>query len=172
MLYLFVEGADDRRLVNVLFHNTEEKSIIEYSRRNNSSIAKFIRALNGTSDRYIFFADSDTKSMDQRKSDIKTKFKSINEDQIVIVCIEIESWYYAGMNVELCQKNKIKFKDDANRVSKEGFLSLIKKCSLQKTEIMIEVAKMFDVDLARKRNASFSDFYDRYIKNEEPTKAV
>lgn len=163
MWYLFVEGPDDERLIASLFSNIVNKRIYQYSNKRQCDVAKFIRGINHNANwEYVFFADSDTKNIDEKRKDIKCKWRDLKEDKIVIVCIEIESWYYAGMTQELCNKYKIKYQVDANHICKEQFATLIAQSRLSRHEILIEAAAHFDVNLAQKRNCSFKCFINQF----------
>lgn len=164
VLYLFVEGPDDKRLINCLFSDVQDKQFYEYARKKQSCVSNLVKTINNTPGwQYIFFADSDTKSIEQKRKDIKNKWNDLDEEKIVIVCIEIESWYYAGMSQELCEKYKIKYQTDSNNVCKENFIALISKSRRTKTEIQIEAANTFDIALARQRNESFNLFCNNYL---------
>ena len=175
MLYLFVEGPDDERLVRFLFSNISDKKIYPYANKKNHIIANLIKAINNTPGwQYIFFVDSDTKKAEERIKDVKNKWNAIDEGRIVVVCLEIESWYYAGMRKEFCERFKVRYQTDANTVCKEQFVSFIKKSRRSKSEVLIEAVNDFDLSLAGERNASFNSFFNKYLYNnkEEPINAV
>lgn len=55
MLYLFVEGSDDRRLINKLFFNVQDKKLYEYSNKKASCVSNLIKTINNTPGwQYIF----------------------------------------------------------------------------------------------------------------------
>ena len=165
MWYLFVEGPDDERLIASLFAATEDKRIYQYSNKRHRDVAKFIKVINQKADwKYVFFTDSDTKNPCDRKNDIKSKWPDLDEEKIIVVCIEIESWYYAGMSQALCEKYKIKYQYDANNICKEQFTTLIAQSRLSRHEILIEAATHFDINLAQRRNSSFKSFYKQYVE--------
>lgn len=168
VLYLFVEGPDDKRLISHLFSDIQEKQIYEYATKKQSSVSNLIKVINKNPEwEYIFFTDSDTKSAEERRNDIKNKWNDIDEERIVVVCLEIESWYYAGMSQELCNKYKIKYEKKADDVCKERFISLISKSRRTRTEILIESANNFDIKLACQRNKSFDEFYKCFLQIEK-----
>lgn len=104
--------------------------------------------------------------MTEKKREIKKEFRNIDENKIIVVIKEIESWYLAGLNDENAKKFKIspvKIKT-TDSITKEQFNNLIpRKFRYSRMDFMIEILKCFSIEMGRQRNKSFRYFADKYI---------
>ena len=100
----------------------------------------------------------------KKKEIIKKTFPKIENNKIIIVIKEIESWYFAGLNEQHAKELKIrKPPKTTNTFTKEQFQNRIPKRFLNKTALMQEILKHFDMETARKRNSSFDYFCKKYL---------
>ena len=157
MLFLFVEGSDDKRFFESYYKNQDIK-IILYATETNKSIYGYIKSIEKlhNSD-YLFFADADGTTIDAKTEIIHKKYPMCDKSKIRIVQREIESWYLAGVNLSSCNKYKIKYFPRTDDISKEKFDSILPK---NQTHISFqqEILKNFDKDCAKSRNYSFDSF--------------
>lgn len=171
-LYLLVEGIDDFRFFekvgSILFTRTQSFPV-EYSQKSNQQINKIISGYrNSPYDNYIYFADQDNhKTIHVVKKARKKIITELNEDNICVVSPEIESWYLAGLNEKDSITLGIKYLPTTDSVTKERFHKIVPSRVFEdyfrKEHYMDQILNLFSVDLARRRNASFNEFYKQYI---------
>lgn len=160
MLYVFVEGYDDKRLISK-FLNDCNTGIIEYASDKKEKTDNFIKSIKSMpyAD-YLFFADADGKTIADTKAYIKSIYTYIDIDKIIVVQYEIESWYYAGLNQT--NHDRLKFKKyvhDTNSLTKEMFNSKLPKLS-DRIFYMQQILNCYCVQEARQRNISINSFFD------------
>ena len=109
---------------------------------------------------YIFVRDfDDSLSYNEKKEEITKIVKKIDKNKIVIVRRIIESWYISGLNRKKCNRlgipvNKIKRNEN---ITKNEFDQCIKG---SKRSFLINIAKNFDIEIAKTNNNSFKYFID------------
>lgn len=173
MLYIFTEGPDDERLIfNHLFKDIEDKKSILYANRKQKYISSLIKSIEKSNDDYIFFCDSDSKSVSDRRQEKMNKYNISNPEKIIVVDLEIESWYYSGASEELCKNLKIKYKYSDGNISKERLANLIKNSNYTRTEILITITNNFLKSLACERNQSFLFFDNLYKKTYDKNRVL
>lgn len=160
MLYVFVEGNDDKRFI-LKFLNNCNVEIIEYASDKKEKTDNFIKSIKSMpyAD-YLFLADADGKTIADTKAYIKSIYTNIDIDKIFVVQYEIESWYYAGLNQ--ANHNKLRFKSyihDTNSLTKEMFNSKLPKLS-DRIFYMQQILNCYCVQEARQRNCSINSFFD------------
>lgn len=144
------------RFITYLLRNKEIK-IVEYAHMTQQKIKNYIRSIKRIPQAdYIFLADADGASVDQKRNKVKTHYPECDIEKIYIVQREIESWYLAGVNSDIYPliKEKITNTDD---VSKEKFLSMIPK-NYTKILFMSEILQRYNLSLACSRNTSLAYF--------------
>ena len=156
MLFVFVEGSDDRRFFNH-YYESQKVNIIPYKPMTNKKITAYINSANALKSDYLFFADADGATIEHKTEKVAQKYPMVDRSKIRIVQREIESWYLAGLNKTNCTKYKIKYLERTDEVSKEKFDSMIPK-KLDHTSFQIEILKYFDKECAKSRNYSFDSF--------------
>lgn len=166
MLYVFLEGPDDKTYFDKVFGcYFSEYKIIMYANRSNIDIQNFLNTIPKipNSD-YLFFGDEDGKGIDNRRSELLEKYKISDGTKLFVVQYEIESWYYAGVTQQDCKKIKLShFQHDTNKLSKEQLYSKMNKPSERKI-IMAKMLECYSRDLAQTRNKSFLEFYGKIIE--------
>lgn len=163
-LVLFVEGEDDKRFFTSFFNNDPKIKYYEYSRKKNQDVRKYIQTIKKMPNfDYLYIADSDGKSCDERKNSIVEKVNICEKEKIIVVCYEIESWYLAGLSEDDKKKMKIKkdFKE-TNNLTKEYFQSLVPLQFTSEIDFMIEILKIYKKEIAIKNNLSFDTFNKKW----------
>lgn len=160
MLYVFVEGYDDKRFISK-FLNSCDTDIIEYASDKKEKTDNFIKSIKSMpyAD-YLFFADADGRTISDTKVYIKSIYPNIDMDKIIVVQYEIESWYYAGLSQT--NHDKVKFKRyvyDTNSLTKEMFNSKLPKLA-DRIFYMQQILNCYCVQEARQRNCSINTFLD------------
>ena len=86
-----------------------------------------------------------------------------DKDKIIVVIKEIESWYLAGLDNEVCRQLKINNFADTDNVTKEKFNALIPKKFTSRIDFMLEILKNFSIEIAKQKNNSFRYFVEKYV---------
>ena len=160
MLYVFVEGPDDHNFFDKVFGSSlGNYQVVEYAKLQHSKTNSFIRSINSmlNSD-YLFFCDEDRKGIENKRSQILTRYHDLDAKKLFIVQVEIESWYYAGVSRDNCQRlNMRNFQEDTNSLTKEQFNSKMRRPSERKY-IMAQILECYEASLANTRNSTFFNF--------------
>lgn len=167
MLYIFVEGPDDYNFFEKLFGQSwGEHQIIQYACEKDSKINSYIRSINSVPGwDYLFFCDEDGKGFVHKRTELHAKYDELDLDKLLFVQYEIESWYYAGVNRDDCNRLKIRFiQGDTNRLTKEQFNAKLKRLSDRKY-VMAKILECYNIELAATRNRTFDKFLEA-IKEE------
>ena len=167
-LYIFVEGEDDvrffGRVMKPLFvphYDTVE--IVPYASIKRLKVNNFLKGLSEMKTDYIFVADIDTeRSVRDKKQLLYHWYSNISGGSIVIVIMEIESWYYAGLLPESLQKLGLPALPSTDELTKEDFNALIPPSFDSRIDFMFEILKTFSPSVAALHNRSFKFFFDRY----------
>jgi len=173
-LYIFVEGNDDERfLLHVYeqFFSDKHEWVkpYQYSTKKTRDVSRFIQAIDKMIHAdYLFFADQDENPTSQTKIEkLLNKFRTLNEDKIEIVTVEIESWYIAGLSqIGAKQLNLSPLPKHTNDLTKEYFDTMMERASFRsRIDFMQELLKYFSIVEAREKNKSFDLFSQRYDEN-------
>lgn len=161
MLYVFVEGIDDKRFCSCFFDKNEIADYIEYASDKKEKTNNFIKSIKSIPCMdYLLFADADGRTIEQTKQYIKSLYRDVDIEKIIVVQYEIESWYYAGLNKTNHDKMKIKrYVYDTNDLTKEMFNAKLPKPS-ERIYYMQQILNCFCVQEARLRNHSINRFFD------------
>lgn len=160
MLYVFVEGPDDESFVSKIFSPYwEEHRFVRYAGLTTLKIDNFLKSINRTSSSdYIFLGDADGCSIDDKKAELLSRYKNLSAEKTYIVQYEIESWYYAGADQEICRKLKLKhYTFDTDTITKEQFYSKLLRPTDRKY-VMACLLNQYLLDLAVTRNNSLNLF--------------
>jgi hypothetical protein len=173
-LYLFIEGYDDSQFFTiVILPKLKEKydtvKPFSYSQTKKEIIANTLKSCSQNSNKticfdYLYITDLDEHPCIQvKKEKLKNQYPFIDEQKIMIVKAEIESWYYAGINESTAKSLGIKsFQNiETSKITKELFNNAFnnKDLFLKKLEIL----EKFDIVHARKYNKSFDYFCRKYL---------
>jgi hypothetical protein len=167
-LYIFVEGEDDvrffGRIVKPLFTpRYDSVDIIPYASIKRLKVNNFIKSLSEMKNDYIFVADIDTeRSVRDKKQLLYHWYSNISGNTIVIVVMEIESWYYAGLAAESLQKLGLPSLPSTDELTKEDFNALIPPSFDSRIDFMFEILKTFSPTTAARNNRSFRFFFERH----------
>ncbi|MHC1602314.1 MAG: hypothetical protein ACXQS4_03690 [Methermicoccaceae archaeon] len=171
----FVEGRDDTHFFNkVLKPLFQEKGWIsdtwEYQERGEQykRTLRYLKSINSMNADYIadyvYFRDiNHTPCVTAKKEKIMKKLKRrMNQDKIIIVVKEIESWYLAVDDETLESlgvHENIKNTDD---ITKEKFDALIPD-GVTRKEFMTGLLENYNVETAKKKNTSFKYFMEKWV---------
>ena len=167
-LYIFVEGEDDvrffGRIIKPLFiPRYDFVEILPYASIKRVKVNNFLISLAEMKNDYIFVADIDTeRSVRDKKQILYHWYSNISGSNIVIVIMEIESWYYAGLPDEVLRKLGLPTLLSTDGLTKEDFNALIPPPFDSRIDFMFEILKSFSPVIAARHNQSFRFFFERY----------
>jgi len=172
-LRILLEGNDDQRFIDnvILPYISQIKPsmilTIKYAEERKVDVDKTIQKLDAKNHKYILLGDYDSSDdcITLKKEDLIEDFNHLNKDVIFIVKDEIESWFLAGMNTDLEIFNEFEIPDDTEGITKEMFNDMMKNSHFDsRIDLMKEISKSYDFDLATKRNNSFKYFIEKLEK--------
>jgi len=167
-LFIFVEGEDDRKFFDkIILPKIQRKynfvRTIRYATLKKEKIVNFLKSIKSMDAEYIFVADiNSSPCVTDKKRTIENKFKNIDEQRIIVVIMEIESWYLAGLDDETSRKLGIHPYNATDNITKEQFNRLIPKRYGSRIDFMSEILKNFSIETAKQKNRSFKYFIEKY----------
>ena len=167
-LFILVEGEDDVRFFGriikpLLVSRYDSIEILPYASIKRGKVNNFLIGMAQMKNDYIFVADIDTeRSVRDKKQLLYHWYANISGNNIVIVVMEIESWYYAGLPEETLQKFGLPSLPSTDELTKEDFNALIPSSFDSRIDFMFEILKSFSPVTAARHNSSFKFFFDRY----------
>ena len=169
IIYALLEGPDDIRFFNSAI---KDKLLKKYSTVKTQDFAgmpknefqKFIRSIQAKGNDYIIFSDMDDATCyTKRKVSFQKRWNiNVAPARIVVVKAEIESWYLAGLGYSATRSLNINFRTNTENVTKEMFLDMTRKHHSSNINLMIEILKEFSFDTAKRQNASFQYFCNKF----------
>lgn len=169
-LFIFVEGTDDERFFETLVKPKLEGSyawvtLQRYSQTSWRKTKSLIHNLPKIGAEYILIADiDDCPCVTIRKQKIKEKLPIVEEERIVVVIKEIESWYLAGLDSGECEALSLPEMPSTENVDKEQFNRLIPGLFDSRIDFMVEILKRFASSVAKSKNTSFKYFCEKYCE--------
>ena len=167
-LYILVEGEDDvrffGRVMKPLFApRYDSVELLPYASIKRVKVNNFLKSLSQMKTDYIFVADIDTeRSVRDKKQILYHWYSNISGSNIVIVIMEIESWYYAGLPDDSLQRFGLPLMPSTDEMTKEDFNALIPPAFDSRIDFMFEILKSFSSSAAARHNRSFKFFFDHY----------
>lgn len=169
-LFIWVEGNDDQRffenlIVPILGKIYDLVEIIRYAQLKREKIQNFLKSIESMECcDYIYVVDINSSlCVTAKKQELKNKLGNINENRIIVVIKEIESWYLAGLDDASAQKLGFPRYNNTNHLIKEQFNISSEKKFIFRIDCMLEILKHFSVEMARRKNKSFDYFCKKYI---------
>jgi hypothetical protein len=168
LLYVFVEGDDDKRFFENILKPILSKIFssipIEYSGLTQKKVNEFIKSIQSMKADYLFLHDLDyNPCITQCKLKIKLKFNTLDEEKLIIIDKEIESWYLAGLDEVKSKQLGLVHLKTTDDLTKEKFNELIPaKYRSSRIDFMIEILKHYSIKIAKRKNKSFTYFSERH----------
>lgn len=168
-LFIWVEGEDDarffERIIELELH--KKYNFVEtrrYAALKKEKIDNFIKSIKAMGAEYIFVVDiNNLPCVTAKKQEIQNKFRNIDRHRIIVVIKEIESWYLAGLgNTGAGRKFNLRTFSDTDNITKEQFNSLIPKTFDSRINFLLEILKIFSIEIAKQKNKSFRYFIEKY----------
>jgi len=170
-LFIWVEGIDDKRFFQSILEPKLKKryDFVEikcYANLKKEKVDNFIKSIKAMDADYIYVTDiNNSPCITIKKNEIQNNLKNIDADRIIVIIKEIESWYLAGMGVAEYKKFKIRNFYCTDKITKEQFDSLIPKKFDSRIDFLLEILKIFSIEIAKKKNKSFRYFIKKYKCN-------
>ena len=168
-LYIFLEGTDDVRFFEHVIrprflHAYESVDLITYACTKSVKVDRFIGGINAMHNDYIIVADIDQEpGVMVKKKIILSRFSEAEYHRIMIIIMEIESWYLAGLDRSAAESIGIHDHETTDFVTKELFNKWIPRKYPSRIAFMIEIMKYFSLTVAKKKNKSFRFFLDHFL---------
>lgn len=166
-LILWVEGYHDYLFFNKIImpnlkYKYSEIQILEHSQRAKESINNRIKNTDSMNIDYLFIVDiDDISEIASKKKKVKKELPNIDEDKILVVIKEIESWYAAGLK-QGKRKFTISNLNDTDNLTKQDFDKKIPR-GYTKLEYLLEILDAFSIPVALKKNRSFNYCYYKFF---------
>ncbi len=167
-LFIWVEGKDDERFFKKIMEPKLQKKydFVEtrcYAAMKKEKIDKFLKSIKAMGADYIYVTDiNNSPCVTAKKQKTKNKLRNIDEDKIIVVIKEIESWYLAGLSDIESEKFKISIYSTTDTITKEQFNSLIPKKFDSRIDFMLEILEFFSIEIAKQKNRSFRYCIEKY----------
>jgi hypothetical protein len=167
-IYFFIEGSDDERFINtIIIPILNEKYTCLLYKYANMTIQKrkgFLDSVNAMDFAdYFFLGDiNNSPCVTEKKEFLKNICQlRIDENKIIIVIKEIESWYLAGLDENKCRELGIKYLRSTDDITKEHFNDIQPEKFDSRIDFMSEVLKRFSIETAKSKNISFKYFMEK-----------
>lgn len=167
-LFIWVEGGDDLRFFATIIKSKLEKkynfvNIIPYATMKKEKIENFLRSIKAMSADYVYVTDiNDAPCITARKQEVLDRLRNIDENRIVVVIKEIESWYISGLGSPQCKNLRISTLTSTDNITKEQFNNLFPKELYSRIQFMLEILGYFSIQIAKRKNKSFKYFIEEY----------
>jgi hypothetical protein len=117
----------------------------EYRQQKTADINRLLRALAHQDFARLFIADIDSAPcVTVRKQKVRERYPEIEEQEIVVVSKEIESWYLAGITTSGASALKVSPPSSTDYLTKEDLDQLRPPHLDSQIDFMLELLKYFD----------------------------
>lgn len=167
-LFIMVEGEDDvrffGRIIKPLFSGRYDSvEIVPYACIRRDKVSRLLKSIRLMKNDYIFVADIDNEhSVRDKKQILYHRFAEVDGKYIVVVVMEIESWYLAGLPSGAARELGVEPGMSTDGITKEDFNRMIPNRFHSRIDFMFETLKYFSLEDAAEKNRSFSFFVHHY----------
>jgi hypothetical protein len=170
-LYIFVEGDRDEdffeRIAKPRLVDRYNKIIIiKYAQKRIEYINSYIRSILSMNADYIFIADIDNSPCKTaKKEELRRKIPNLEQNKIIIVVKEIESWYLAGLDEKACKKLRIRCFDNTDSITKQNFKHIYSNSIHSRRpeiDFYLNIIENYSIDIAKRKNRTFRYFCDKF----------
>lgn len=168
-MWIFVEGEHDSIfakgvLLPILRKGYDFVDTWEYAQEAPKKVVDFLRAMKPMKADCLFLADiNDSPCVTAKKSALTEKFReALEPSDVVVVVKEIESWYLAGADDEVCRALRIASLSRTDHTTKEQFQAMMpERFKDSVVDFMTEILGRFRLDIAKTKNRSFDYLMDK-----------
>ncbi len=169
--FLFVEGDDDARFFARIFIPRlrpvyQDVSTVQYAKLKRTKIDAFLASVGSMGADYLFVGDLDRLPCAAAKKDhLRRAHARLDPARILVVKMEIESWYCAGLGEEHPRFGALDLArcPETSVITKERFGAAMAQRTTR-LEAMIELLEAFDLATAVRRNESFRYFARKHLR--------
>jgi len=167
-LFIWVEGEYDARFFEKIIEPKLRNKYDFVETRRYAALKKekhdnFLKSIKAMGADYIYVIDiNNSPSVTAKKQETQDKLRNIDEERIIVVIKEIESWYLAGLGDAEAEKFKIRTFSETDTITKEQFNRLIPRKFDSQIDFMLEILKIFSIEIAKQKNKSFRYFIEKY----------
>ena len=168
-LFIWVEGPDDTRffdrVIKPLFSTSHDwVEVREYSGLPRNKLRDFLRGIRAMRADCLFVVDlNQSPCISERKRRLRTKLRGLRDEEILVVCPEIEAWYLAGLGPEARKTLRLKWKGiGTDDCTKERFNAVQPVRFESRIDFLIEILKVHAADRAMQANSSFRYCVERH----------
>lgn len=167
-LFIFVEGPDDTRffrhiMLPLLSTRFQSVQIVEYGGIPKQKIQALLSSIRKMGASYLFVADRDLNPcVTIKKEKLLTAIPELAAEKIVVVVQEIEGWYLSGVSSRDSKLLRLQWVNDTSVVTKERFNGMIPSRYDSRTDFMLEILRMFNLEEARRRSPSLQYFMTKH----------
>ena len=115
---------------------------------------------------YIFIADIDNSPCKTaKKEELRRKIPNLEQNKVIIVVKEIESWYLAGLDEKACKKLRIECFDNTDSITKENFKHIYSNSIHSRRpeiDFYLNIIENYDIDTAKRKNRTFEHFCSKF----------
>lgn len=166
-LYVWVEGTDDERFFERTVRATFEQrydqvSVVRYAKRKRTKIRGYLNSIKAMGADCILLADINAEPCVTAKKRTLERRHGIEDGKVIVVVMEIESWYVAGVDDEASAELGVPVLKNTDTLTKEDFNQLMPERFDSRIDFMVEILKSFSGETARRKNGSFRYFARKY----------
>jgi hypothetical protein len=167
-LFIFVEGNDDLRFFAKIIRPAlapryASVELVMYACMKREKVCRFIRSVVSMNHDFIMVADIDQEpDVWSKKEVIQHRFCVIDRDHIVVIIMEIESWYMAGIENRTAKALGVRPVRHTDHLTKELFNRRIPRRYHSRIAFMQDILDNFSPETAMEKNRSFRYFSRMY----------
>ncbi|MDA7944641.1 MAG: DUF4276 family protein [Nitrosopumilus sp.] len=158
-LFVYVEGADDERMVNHVIkkcHKQFDPTIIQFSSMRLKDTIESLEKHTLANDLFVVLIDSDrAPSVDALKIEWAAR-RRIDKNHVAVAVSSIESWYVSGSTS--ARINRLFEDTPSDRIHKSRFDRVVKP-EMGHRRALVMALDGFDTDKAARKSESFAHFY-------------
>lgn len=168
-LYVFLEGPDDDRFFQTILQPLFERRYSSvyrwsYAEQTAAKVDSFLRSVDAIGADYLFISDIDYWPCPSgKKQELAKRFKRLKSARIVVVIQEIEGWYLAGLDSDICRKMGVPLMADTDRLTKEACEGCRPSRFDARIDFLEEALKHYRIDVARAKNASLDYLFRKHL---------
>ncbi|HTY15952.1 MAG TPA: hypothetical protein VMC42_09625 [Methanoregulaceae archaeon] len=168
-LFIFLEGTDDVRFFEHVvrprfLHAYASVELVTYACMKSIKVDRFIRGITAMNNDYIIVADIDQEpGVAAKKKVIMSRFIEADYNRIMVIIMEIESWYVAGLDRTAAMDLGLRDHETTDFVTKEVFNRWVPPKYPSRIAFMIDILTRFSLTVAKKKNKSFGYFLKHFL---------
>jgi hypothetical protein len=170
--FIFVEGPSDERLVNEIIKPIFEKRLSEgggevvvtqYSHLRKEAMGVLLTTIEAEGSDYLVLKDRENaRCITGEKNYLQKKLPQLDVRKVIVVVKMIEGWYLGGLDAQTARRLKVSAPEKTDKLTKEAFNAAVPPNFKSSIDFMRDILKYFDMATAKRKNASFRYFVEKY----------